>query len=65
MIVDLGPLPCTIAVNLIKMCVDYNVDKPKCLEIVEAMSVTPVPDINWELDIPDKYMTFFLLKHDF
>jgi hypothetical protein len=65
MLVNLNPLPCTIAVGLIKMCVEYKIDIPKCLVLVEAMSVTPVPDIKWELDIPDKYITFFLLKHDF
>jgi hypothetical protein len=66
MIVDLNPLPCTIAVGLIRMCVEYNIDNLKCLEIVEAMSVVnPSPDIKWELDIPEKYITFFLLKHEF
>lgn len=64
MIVDLNPLPVTIAVNLIKMCAEYNIDKLKCFEILEAMAVTPVPDIRWELDIPDKYLTFFILKHN-
>lgn len=65
MIVDLNPLPLEIAFDLIEMCVEYNVDKLKCLEILEAMAATPAPDIKWELDIPEKYITFFLLKHDF
>ena len=64
MIVDLNPLPVTIVVNLIKMCAEYNIDKLKCLEILESMSIVPVPDIRWELDIPDKYLTFFILKHN-
>jgi hypothetical protein len=62
MIVDLDPLPCMTAINLIRMCAEYNIDKPKCIEILEAMTVVPLPDIKWELDIPDKYITFFILK---
>lgn len=62
--VDLNPLPYTVAINILKMCVEYDIDKLKCLEILEAMSVVPVPDIKWELNIPEKYITFFLLKHN-
>ncbi len=65
MIVDLDPLPYRFAIDIIKWCVEQDIDQEKCLELIEAMSI-PAKDwkkeIEWTLDIPDKYMTFFLIK---
>ena len=65
MIVDLNPLPYRFAIDIIKWCAERDIDREKCLDLIEAMSI-PSKDwkkeIEWTLDIPDKYMTFFLLK---
>lgn len=65
MIVDLNPLPYRFAIDIIKWCVERDIDREKCLELIEAMSI-PAKDwnkeIEWTLDIPDKYITFFLIK---
>ncbi len=65
MIVDLNPLPYRHAMDLIKWCFERDIDKEKCVELVEAMSIPAQEwkkDIEWTLEIPDKYMTFFLIK---
>lgn len=65
MIVDLNPLPYRYAIEIIKWCFDRDIDKEKCAELVHAMSIPSQhwkKEIEWTLDIPDKYMTFFLLK---
>jgi hypothetical protein len=62
MILDLNPLPYVFAFDIIKWCWEHDIDSEKCLRLIHARTVTPVPEIDWELDIPDKYITFFLLK---
>lgn len=65
MILDLNPLPYKIAMDLVRWCCERDIDRVKCLELAELWG-TPVsqwPDgIEWTLDIPDKYITFFLIK---
>lgn len=65
MILDLNPLPYRYAIEIIKWCFERDIDKEKCVELVEAMSI-PSQDwkkeIEWTLNIPDKYITFFLIK---
>lgn len=62
MIVDLNPLPYNKAIEIIHWCFKNGIDKEKSLELFEALSTVPVPDIDWSLDIPEKYMTMFALK---
>lgn len=62
MILDLGPLPYKLAFEVIHYCFEHNIDRAHCLEMIEACSEKPCPPIKWEIDIPDKYVTFFLLK---
>lgn len=62
MIVDLNHLPYFKAVELLTWCFENNVDREKSLELVEAMAATPVPEVEWTLEIPEHYVTFFLLK---
>jgi hypothetical protein len=64
MIVDLMPLPYKTAYDIIHFCVDHKIDQPKCLEILEALSVYPTPDITWTLDLPEQYLTWIILKQD-
>jgi hypothetical protein len=62
MILDLNPLPYVLAFKIIEWCWDHDIDREACLRLIHARTVTPVPDIKWELDVPDKYITFFILK---
>ena len=62
MIVDLGPLPYKTAMDLIKWCMQKGIDLPKCIELTDALVTKPVPDVDWTLDIPDKYITFILMN---
>ena len=61
MILDLNPLPYKTVLGIIKWCVDHKVDTPKCLELCNALSTNPPPNIEWTLDIPERYVSFFLL----
>ncbi len=62
MILDLGPLPYRFAYELIEWCWEHKIDEEQCLRLIHAGTCKPVPDIEWKIDIPDKYVTFFLLK---
>lgn len=65
MLVDLNPLPYRVAIDLIKLCFDNDIDKDKCLLLTERLGVPANQwenEIEWTLDVPDKYITFFLLK---
>jgi hypothetical protein len=66
MIVDLMPLPYKIALDIIHFCVDHKIDQPKCFELLEALSLlpSPVPEIEWTLDLPEQYLTWIILKQD-
>ena len=66
MILDLNPLPYRLAFDIIKWCWENNIDSGKCYLLNEMMA-SPAgswqqKNIDWTLDIPDKYVTFFLLK---
>lgn len=67
MILDLNPLPYRTALNIIRWCWEHNVEKEKCVKLIEAMSKTGynTEDIEWVLDIPDKYLSWFVLKWGF
>ncbi len=62
--VDLNPLPYTMAYELIKWCWEHNIDSDKCYYLTEVLvgSMKNSDDVDWTLDIPDKYITFFLIK---
>lgn len=60
--VELGHLPYRIAIDIIQWCVDRDIDFEKCQELIHAMGTKPVHEIEWSLEIPDKYITYFLLK---
>jgi hypothetical protein len=65
MILDLDPLPYRCAIDIIKWCFDRDIDKEKCAELIHAMSILPQEwskELEWTLDVPDKYLTFFLIK---
>lgn len=62
MILDLGPLPYKFAYELINWCWEHSIDEDQCLNLIHASTCKPVPNIEWKINIPDKYVTFFLLK---
>lgn len=62
MIVDLNPLPFTLALKMIRWCFEHNIDRRQCIILIDAMQKKPVPDdIEWTLDIPEKYISWFVL----
>lgn len=60
--VDLGQLPYKQALEIIEFCFYRNIDRARCLELIKAKTMRPVPDIDWTLEIPEKYLTYFMLK---
>jgi hypothetical protein len=62
MIVDLNPLPYRLVLNIIDWCLEHNIDREKCIALLAAWKVSPPPDIEWTLDIPEKYVDWLLLK---
>lgn len=65
MIVDLNPMRYTHATELIRWCIEHDVDREKCMTLIEAMLKVPSTwdkDLEWTIDIPEKYITYFLLK---
>jgi len=59
MIVDLDPLPYRLAFNIIRYCVEHNIDREKCMELLEA---SPAHVVDWTLDIPEEHISWMLLK---
>lgn len=65
MIVDLNPMPYRRAMELVRWCFEHNVDRARCIKILEAISrvdCSSLPNDQWVLDVPDKYITYFILK---
>ena len=67
MTLNLLPLPYTTARNIIEWCWEHNVDRDKCRVIINAMSKRgcDLPAEEWTLEIPDKYISWFVLKWGF
>ena len=68
MIVDLNPLPCMLAMDILKTCVNHGIELEKCLAITASHSKHPpynLSDDYYKLDIPDKYITYILLKYGY
>ena len=63
MLVDLNPMPYVRAMELVWWCYARDIDRDRCAKIIEAVSMAPPPkDIEWAIDVPDSYMTYFALK---
>jgi len=60
--VDLNMLPISKFWGILEWCIDNDIDTDKCVELIGACGVSPVPDIEWSLEIPEKYITWFILK---
>ena len=62
MIVDLNPMPYRHAMEMIRWCFERGIDQKKCLNLLEAVTISPTPEVEWTLDVPDQYVTYFILK---
>lgn len=64
MILNLDNLPYVLAIKIIRWCVEHDIDKSKCIKMIEFLSISnqDKTDISWEIEIPEKYITFFVLK---
>lgn len=64
MILDLDFMYYRTAIDIIYWCVKNNVDRVKAELLAEAMHQTPVPQVVWQLEIPDEYVPWLMLKFD-
>lgn len=63
--VDLGPMPYKHAMELVKWCAEHDIDRARAIAFVEDWSnpnAAMINDEEWYLDVPDKYLTYFLIK---
>lgn len=60
--VDLNNMYYSQALSLIGLCVENKIDVPNSDILLNELSALPVSkDIVWELDVPESYLTWFLL----
>jgi hypothetical protein len=60
---DLNPLPYRQAFELIDWCVEKGIDSEKCKLLLEVRRGRRSDrGIDWTIEIPEKYMTYFLIK---
>ena len=64
MILDLDKLPYRLALKIINWCFEHDIDRNKCILMIDAMATSNYDKTNftWEIEIPEKYITFFVLK---
>lgn len=69
MLLDLGPLPYTKAIEIIQFCVANKIELEKCVAIVESWNhwseeqeLMSYDEVDYVIDIPDKYLTYFAMK---
>lgn len=61
---DLDHIAYTKAIAIIKWCIANDVDSVKAMELAHAINVTPVPNVVWELEIPEQYIPWMMLQFD-
>lgn len=64
MILDLDFMHYGKAINVIHWCILNNVDRVKAEILAEALYQTPMPNIKWELEVPDKYVPWLILNFE-
>lgn len=63
MLVDINKMYIKQAFDLLEWCLHNDIDKMNAIRILEEFAMPPANCTNkWELDIPDKYITWFMLK---
>lgn len=63
MLVDLNSMPYVQAMELVRWCYVRDIDRDRCEKIIQATTMAPSPnDVEWMIDVPDSYMTYFVLK---
>lgn len=59
----LGQLPYYTAIAIIEYCWANDIDREQCSLLMYARKVYPIPDdLEWTLTIPEKHLTYILLK---
>lgn len=64
MILDLDFMYYRTAIDIIHWCVKNNVDRIRAELLAEAIHKNPIPQVVWELEIPDKYVSWLILNFD-
>jgi len=54
-------LPYRLAFDIIKFCLENNIDTENCLKMINASSETETK-IDWSIDVPDEYVTWLTIK---
>lgn len=63
MLVDLNPMAYVQAMELVRWCYARDIDRDRCEKIIKAVSTAPTKtDVEWIIEVPDSYMTYFVLK---
>lgn len=63
MIIDLGPLPYTKAIQIVNFCVENGIEPAKCYKFLHYCTYgNEEKNLDLRFDIPDKYITYFLMK---
>ena len=62
--VDLLPMPYTHDRELVKYCVEKDIDRDNAMRLLEAFTKRGhhVQTDDWMLNVPDSLMTYFALK---
>lgn len=66
MVIDLNPLPFRLALDILEFCVDRGIDLDRCarlLELWHQSRVQHTTNQDWIIDIPEKYLSWFILKY--
>jgi len=56
-------LPYRLAFDIIKFCLENNIDTENCLRMIYASSDKIYdPELDWSINVPDEYVTWLTLK---
>lgn len=61
--VNLGPLPMSMAIEIIKYCVENRIDLENSSRLLLAINEVALVN-NWNLTMPRHILTFFTLKYN-
>lgn len=62
---DLNPLPALVAIDIVRWLAESPVNEQQLQQVahlIESMYVTPVPNVDWTVDITEAQGTFIVLK---
>ena len=62
--INLGSMPYMKAMAIVKWCFEHNIDTGKCIKLATRIADIKPTGEEWSLEVPDEYITFFMLKWD-